>query len=99
MGQTVVLFSLLYPSMVKSPIHPSRLFRSGNGGVDLALHVLAPRELRLPLRAIIEEMRRIFLTERVGCAVKQSQWSGVHYEGPSERLVLSMSGHPCDSLT
>jgi hypothetical protein len=55
MGQTVVLFSLPYPSMVKSPVHPSCLFQRGNGGVDLTIHVSAPRELRLPLRARIEE--------------------------------------------
>jgi hypothetical protein len=62
MGQTVVLFSLLYPSIKKSPVHPSRLFQRGNNGVDLAIHILALRELRLPLRVIIEEERWIFLT-------------------------------------
>jgi hypothetical protein len=74
MGQTVVLFSLLYPSMVKSPIHLSRLFRRGNGGVDLAIHMSAPRVLRLPLRMRIEEAWRIFLTGCAGHAVKLSQW-------------------------
>jgi hypothetical protein len=82
MGQTCVLFSLLYPKTVKSPIHPSHLFRRGNGGVDLALHVSAPRELRLPLRARIEETRWIFLTGHVGHGVKWSQWSASTMRGP-----------------
>jgi hypothetical protein len=74
MGHTVVLLSLLYPSVVKSPAHPSHLFQRGNGNVDLAIHVSAPRELRLPLCTGIEEARHIFLTGRAGHAVKQSQW-------------------------
>jgi hypothetical protein len=59
--------------MEKSPDHPGRLSRRGNDGVNLAVHVLAPRELRLPLRTGIEEARQIFLTGRAGRAVKQSQ--------------------------
>jgi hypothetical protein len=82
MGPIVVLFSLLYPSMVKFPVHPSRLFQIVNGGIDLAIHVLASCELRLPLRARIEEARWIFLTGCMGRAVKQSQWPACTMRGP-----------------
>jgi hypothetical protein len=41
--------------------------------VNLAVHVSAPRKLRLPLCTGIEEARQIFLTSRAGHAVKQSQ--------------------------
>jgi hypothetical protein len=82
MGQTVVFFYLLYASMVKSPVHPSHLFQRGKGGVDLAIHVSASRELRLPLHARIEEVWQIFLTGHVGCAIKQSQWLACTMRGP-----------------
>jgi hypothetical protein len=72
-GQTVVPSPLLYSSTKKSPDHPSRLFRRGNDGMNLAVHVSAPRELGLPLCTGIKEARQIFLTGRAGCAVKQSQ--------------------------
>jgi hypothetical protein len=41
--------------------------------MNLAIHVSAPRELRLPLHTGIEEVRQIFLTGYAGHAVKQSQ--------------------------
>jgi hypothetical protein len=74
MGQTFAPFSFLYPAVVKSLAHPSRLFRRGNGSVDLAIHVSAPRELRLLLCMGIEVARWIFLTGCAGRAVKWSQW-------------------------
>jgi hypothetical protein len=73
MGQTFLPFSLLYPGVVKSPAHPSRLFRRRNGVVDQAIHMSAPQELRLPLCTGIEEAQRIFLTGCAGRAVKQSR--------------------------
>jgi hypothetical protein len=59
--------------MEKSPNHPGRLFRRGNDGLNLAVHVSAARELRLPLHTGIEEARQIFLIGRAGRVVKQSQ--------------------------
>jgi hypothetical protein len=50
--------------------------------VNLAVHVSAPRELRLPLRTGIEEVRQIFLTGRAGRAVKQSQQLACAARGP-----------------
>jgi hypothetical protein len=39
-----------------------RSLRSGNGGANLAVHASAPREPRPPLRTVIKETERIFLT-------------------------------------
>jgi hypothetical protein len=73
-------FFPIYPSMVNLLSHLSHLFRKGNSSVDLALHVSAPRVP--PLRMRIEETRRIFLTGRMGRAVKQSQWPVCAAWGP-----------------
>jgi hypothetical protein len=43
-------------------VDPSHSLRSGNGRADLAIHVLAPREPRPPLRTVIKETGWTFLT-------------------------------------
>jgi hypothetical protein len=40
----------------------NRSLRSGNGEADLAIHASAPREPRPPLRMVIKETGRTFLT-------------------------------------
>jgi hypothetical protein len=45
----------------------------GSGGVDLAVHVSAPRAPRLPLCTVIEETWQTFFTKCAGRAVKYGQ--------------------------
>jgi hypothetical protein len=70
----------------KSLVHPSRTLRRGSGGVDLAIHVSAPRALRPPLRTVIEETWWTFFTH-----ARDVRSNAVN----SRRPVLSMSGYPC----
>jgi hypothetical protein len=71
--QLLPLGNFLLSHHGKSLVHPSRTLRRGSSGVDLAIHVLAPRTPRPPLRAVIEETWRTFFTKRMGCAVKYGQ--------------------------
>jgi hypothetical protein len=94
-GKQLLLLCHFYPTTRKLLVHPSRTLRRGSGGVDLAIHVSAPRPLRLPLHTVIEETWRTFLTQRAGRAVKYGQQPERVAAGPTGRLVLSMSGYPC----
>jgi hypothetical protein len=55
-------FFPLYPSTVNFSSHLNRLFQRWNGGVYLALHVSAPRELRPTICARIEETQQDFFS-------------------------------------
>jgi hypothetical protein len=78
----------------KSLIHPGRTLRSKSGGVNLAIHVSAPRELQPPLRTMLEEARQTLFHPSAGHAVKYGQQPGRAAAGPTACLVLSKSGHP-----
>jgi hypothetical protein len=54
-------------------VHPSRTLRRGSGGMDLAIHVSAPRVPQPPLRTVIEETWWTFFTQRAGRAVIYGQ--------------------------
>jgi hypothetical protein len=76
-------------------VHSSRTLRRGSDGVDLVVHMSAPRAPRPPLRMVIEETWQTFFTKHAGRAVQYGQQLERAAAGPIGRLVLSMSGYPC----
>jgi hypothetical protein len=95
LGKSLLSLGFLLSHHGKLLVHPSRTLWRGSGGVDLAVHVSAPRASRPPLRTVIEEAWQTFFTQHAGRAVKYGQQPECAAAGPTGRLVSSMSGYPC----